>query len=305
MRWSLMLGLLGACTGTSEDDDKPVTDDDDGDDDGNTPTGETGTDGTGDYFEPVAVGFEFDGVVLPDGTPGSYLYDDPTDGLTYERYPLMIVTFASLEYFEDTSQTDEEIAARTCSVVAVPWTPSPIAGQIPTHDGALLHYSYDVALDLEIDPDSTDCDEELDPAVWGEDAEGLLEQFDGMHFGYGWGQQTEYLTEPWEQETLDDEEFMSSWLASYVAINDAAGEWVGYDWTYGFAFQWDIETGYLVTVPDPDPPATYPDRQLLVRQEVTDIPAGDPLPPMYIRSSAYWYQDFPLMDLSNLKDGAP
>jgi len=305
MRWSLLLlGAFGACTGTDED--KPTNT---GDDDGTTPspTGETGTTGgTSAYFEPVAVGFEFDGVVGPDGTPASFFYDDPTDGLTYERYPYILVTFASLDYFEDTSQTDEEIAARTCSVASVvPWNPPPAVAQIPTHDGALLHYSYEVALDLEIDPDLTDCDEELDPAVWGEDAADLLEAFDGMHFGYGWGQQTDYLRGAFDQSTLDDEEFMSAWLASYVAINDAAGDWLAYDWTFGFTFEWDIETGYLVTVPDPDPPATYPDRQLLVRYPVTDIPAGDPLPPMYIRSSAYWYQDFPLMDLTNLKDGAP
>ncbi len=305
MRWSLLLGLIGACTAT--DDDKPTTpaDDDDG---GTSPTADTSTEPVSGYFEPVAVGFEFDGVILPDGTPASFLFDDPDDGLTYERYPYILVTFAALDYFEVQGASEEQIAGWTCSVASVaPWTPAALTSlsQIPTHDGALLHWSYDVALDLEIDPDSTDCDEELDPAVWGEDAVDLLEAFDGMHFGYGWGQQTEYLTEPFDQTTTEDEEFMSAWLASYVAINDAAGEWLAYDWTFGFAFEWDIETGYLVTVPDPDPPATYPDRQLLVRYPVTDIPAGDPLPPMYIRSSAYWYQDFPLMDLTNLKDGAP
>jgi len=302
MRWSLLLGTLAACSGTDED--KPTTP---GDDDGTTPspTSETGTGGTSGFFEPVAVGFEFDGVVGPGGTPASFLFDDPNDGLTYERYPYILVTFGAQEYFDTPNLTDEQIDSWTCSVIAVPWNPPPAVAQIPTHDGALLHHSYDVALDLDIDPDSTDCDEELDPSVWGEDAADLLEAFDGMHFGYGWGQQTDYLKGAFEPATLADEEFMSAWLASYVAINDAAGDWLAYDWTFGFAFQWDIVTGYLVTVPDPDPPATYPDRQLLVRQPVTDIPAGDPLPPMYIRSSAWWYQDFPLLDLSNLKDGAP
>jgi hypothetical protein len=30
-----------------------------------------------------------------------------------------------------------------------------------------------------------------------------------------------------------------------------------------------------------------------------------PFPQGYVRSFAYWYQDFPLLDLGNLKDGAP
>jgi hypothetical protein len=296
----LGLALCGfACSGSDavDDDDKPSGDDNA--DDGNDETGDTSVGGN-TYWEPAAVGFEFDGTVLSNGETGSFLYDDEVAG-TYERFPLMIVTFASLEYFE-AGLTEEERTEQSCVAFGLFYgIPLEKPTQIPTTDDAPLFWSYDMALDLLTDAGDHDCTGKIDPAIWGTDSENLLGPFDGAHFGYGWGAQTDYLREPWEDATFADDEFLNSMLASYIAINDINGDWVGDDWTTGFTFEWDEVTGYRVLVEDPEDP----ENQLLVYDDMSDLVVGGPLPPVYMRSSSGWLQDFPLMDLSNLHDGAP
>jgi hypothetical protein len=158
-----------------------------------------------------------------------------------------------------------------------------------------------VALDLLTDPDDHDCIGKVDPDIWGEEAENLLGPFDGAHLGYGWGVQTDYLLDAWGTETQDDEEIVNSMVASYIAINNKDDVWEAEDWTTGFTFQWDEATGYRALTDDPD----YPGEQVLVYDDMSDLVLGGPMPPTYVRSSAYWYQDFVLLDLSNLHDGAP
>ena len=113
MRWSILLALFGAaaCSGTDTgDEDKPPADDDDDDDDTDT-TDETGdtsgtTPGT-EFWEPVAVGFEFDGVVLASGEITGYIGQDSA-GDDVEVPPVMVVTFASAEFFSATT-ADEQL----------------------------------------------------------------------------------------------------------------------------------------------------------------------------------------------------
>jgi hypothetical protein len=301
MRWSILLALFGAaaCSGTDTgDDDKPG---DDGDDDDDTDT----TDETGDtsgtpgvqYWEPVAVGFEFDGVVLANGELSGYVAEDSAGNLV-EVPPVMVVTFASADFFGASSAEEQE--AQSCVALAL-FQPEPSSATLANDDGVLLYRSYDTALDLETDPEFTDCDEKLDPTVWGENAATMLDAFDGAHFGYGWGEMTDYLLESWGTATLDDEEIANAMIASYIAINDLNGDWIASDWTTGLLFEWDPATGELVTVESPDDPAV----ELLVPIDVTGVPVGAPLPEGYVRSFAWWYQDFVLLDLENFKDGAP
>jgi hypothetical protein len=300
MRWSIVLALFGAvaCSGTDTGDDDDNTQPGDDDDDDTLDTVDTSTTGGGtEFWEPVAVGFEFDGVVLADGTLTGYTGVDSA-GNPAEFAPIMVVTFASSDFFSAT--TAEEQEAQSCVGLAL-FQPEPSVTSIPNDDDVALHWSYDTALALETDPDLTDCDEKLDPAVWGEDASDLLNAFSGAHFGYGWGPMTDYLLDSWGTQTLDDDEIRNAMMASYVAINDKDGNWIASDWTTGILFEWDEATGELVTVESPDDPTV----SLLVPIDVSNVPAGVPIPQGYVRSFAYWYQDFPLLDLDNLKDGAP
>jgi hypothetical protein len=292
--------LAWACTGSDAvDDDKPSDGNNDGDDDDGTTedTVDTATTGREEFWEPVAVGFEFDGVVLTNGSLTGYTGVD-SSGDPAQFAPIMIVTFASLDFFSAT--TAEQQAAQSCVALAL-FEPEPALTSIPNDDDVALHWSYDTALALETDPDLTDCDEKLDPAVWGEDASDLLNAFSGAHLGYGWGPMTDYLLEYWGTQTLDDDDIANAMMASSIAINDKDGNWVASDWTTGILFEWDEATGELVTVESEDDPTV----SLLVPVDVSATPAGVPIPQGYVRSFAYWYQDFPLLDLDNLKDGAP
>lgn len=271
----------------------PVTTDKDTNTDGVTtpPTGDTSVDApTG--MNPVAVGFELFAYVNPDGTLGTW-----TDGV-YEYIPYVLVTFADIEYFYGNTEN-------TTCVVLAPFGSDGLYGgilpkakpdQIPTKDGSILYASYETALDIDTDPAATDCDELVDPSLWGEDAELLLEPFDGARLGIGFGKMTDYLLDAWQGLSQEDLDLLTpGFLAEYIALNDASGTWLAEDWTTGVLWATD-ENG----VPFTDDEGFLSD----VVEVDTLLPGGD-LPPGQLRSYAYWYQDFPLLDLSNLKDGAP
>jgi hypothetical protein len=196
----------------------------------------------------------------------------------------MFLFFASADFFQTGADTEYCLALGT-------FEPIPIAkpGQIPTHDGSILYSSYEVALNLE----AHNCAGIVDADKWGADGEDLWGPFQGAHFGYGWGPLTPYLQKQWTQKTID--EYGPSMVASYIAINDATGAWVGEDWTTGFLWEWDPVLEELVADAN----------NYLIPIDASGTPAGANLPEGYMRSFAYWYQDFPLMDFSNLTDGAP
>ena len=285
MRTLALIAMLGSftisCSGESKTDDKnpPGDDDDDDDDDDDaTPTGPTGDAGSG-YIDPVAVGFEFDGVILPNGQLTGY----NLDGYGYVP-PTMYLFFASEQFFS--SGEDSEYC-----IAAADFAPIPIAkpAQIPTHDNATLYTSYEVALDLY----GHNCTGIVDPEIWGENAELLVEPFIGARIGYGWGPMTDYLRDAWGEDSITD--YGHAMVATYIAVNDSAGRWVGEDWTTGLLFEWDPTNQTLVA----------DDNDYLLPVDVSQTLGGQNLPEGYMRSFAYWYQDFPLMDFSNLRDGAP
>jgi len=252
-----------------------------------TPTGDTGTDGP-DYIDVVAVGFEYFGVILDNGDTSGWT---GSDGGAVDQ--LMVLTFANEDFF-GAGGTDED----SCEAVAFFEASAKVSpDQIPTHDGAVLYQSYEVALDL--NPANSDCAGRVDPKVWGAQAEGLLDPFVGARLGYGFGPMTEYLLKPfreaWSEE--DFEEAKKGMLASYVALNDKDGNWIGIDWTTGRAWQFDTKT---------DMPVVDDEGFLsLMDLEALNLAPGTRLPTTYIQSNARWYQDFPLLDLTNLTDGAP
>ena len=126
----------------------------------------------------------------------------------------------------------------------------------------------------------------FDPAEW---TDGMpVERFNGMKFGMGFGPMTEYLATRYTDEE-SQALARSSAYATYIAMNHPAGvgetEFIGYDWTIAWAFEWDSETG-IVSIDE--------DGQSLIRVETENVSSA------YVQSSAYWYEDFPNLDLDGL-----
>jgi hypothetical protein len=290
VKWGA-IALMVAC-GKGE----PVTDTDTTT--GTTPTGDTAAPvETG--INPVAVGFEIIANIGSDGSLGPWYQESGTDGFI----PLLVLIFADAEYFSPGSDQ----AAHSCTAVAPFGTDATLGGvaplakpdQIPALQyNPVFFWSYDTTIDLFTDPADTDCDEMVDPKLWGEDAELLLEPFDGAHLGVGFASMTDYLHEYWEPDapTADFKEFLKlvepALFAQYIAINDKDGNWLADDWTSGIIWETDA---YGVPLVDKE-------GFLTSTQPVSTLLPGADMPPGQLRSYAYWYQDFPLMDFSNLKD---
>lgn len=230
--------------------------------------------------EPVAVGFAFDGVVQADGQIRGYA----VQGLASP--PVVILTLASEAYFGTTDPAVRE--AESC-IAWGEYAPEPRDEPLPTRDGTMLWRSYEGTLALQ----GHTCRGVLTEA-WGEDADRVAEIFDGMRLGIGFGPMTDFLRAGWPASEL--EKYGDHLFAEYIAINGADGSFVAEDWTSAVLFEWDAETGEPVLAASGDAYVPIPTHHL---------PGGAAMPEGYVRSFAYWYQDFPVMDLDGLKDGAP
>ena len=248
-------------------------------------------------LNPAAVGFEFDGVWDGAELRGPNYTDDAGD--VQELLPLVLVTFADEAYFSSTDADDQE-QFHSCEFYA---TFSAVAGtsELAIDGSDTVWTQFDTTLSMldgQWDFDSESCATKLNPALWGDDGVDLQSSFINIHFGIGFGPMTDYLAEAWQD---DDGEWASdaiadiapAFFAMHIAINDDAGTFELFDWTTAYAFEWDDVTGE---------PELNEDETEYVQHDMTSETS---LPPVYIRSSAYWYQDFPLLDLSNLGDGRP
>lgn len=311
MRYVMFLALI-ACSGSEKPGedaaDADAADDADGDADGDSDadtdsdadvdssTTDTSVTVPGSFFEPVAVGFEYFGGILADGTLAGYRFpNDPPDA-TQVYAPAFLLTFASLAYFDATDAAGQEAESCTVAVIldqgltpTVP--PIPVAA---VDGGPNPIFSYELA--LPVDPANSTCLDgssggQLDPAIWGPGGSNIdiLDAFNGAHYGFAFGPLTPYAQDGFAQADQDDPEVMGAALAEYIAINDKYGNWVGIDWSHAVMFEWDEATQEVLI--DGAGAGTFAD-------VTTGIPSG------YLSSGAHWLQDFPLMDLSNLKDGA-
>lgn len=275
---SLSIGFAISGCGGSSSDKEPLDIGDDDDDDGGTDTADTGESGTS-KITPVAVGFEFDGVLLEDGTLAGYMVSGQSSP------PIVVLTLASANFFE--VGTAEEQALESCIAIGT-WDVAPRESSLPNINNVPLSHSFEGALVLDYGHNCTNLDDE-----WGVDGQRVFDVFDGMRLGIGFGQLTDYLSESWSEESL--EEYGEFLLAEYIAINAPDGSFVAEDWTSAMIFEWDQSTGELIVN----------DEDLLSPIPVSHLPLGTPMPQGYVRSFAYWYQDFPLMDFDVLKDNAP
>ena len=277
--------LLLACRG-------PQTENDDtgwGDADADTDT-DSDTDTDVDYWEPIAVGFEYIGGYDAENkelTGWTY-----SDGSPAENY--VLVTLAELEYF----QTGEE--GTYCELYYTfyvdgegdfsAYEPGDADAANPwgTHGSqASLWASWEGTLSLwGASTDNGYLCEMLDPADWEDGAP--YARFENMQFGLGFGPQSGYLHGSWDQDTIDL--YGESAFTSYIAINHPSGSGVafdGYNWTSSYLWQWDAVGGQIL-VDD--------DNYLQAQPHYDGGSSG------WITSYARWYEDFPNLDLDKMAD---
>ncbi len=231
-------------------------------------------------IDPIAVSVEVDTILLADGTLQGYY-----DGGTWVD-PVFYLTFTSNDFFStgDPVIKDQEscVAWGTFQVA-----PESKPAQIPINANVVLHSSYQTNVNILFH----NCDQRVDPTLWGAGGADLIAAFQGAHVGVGFGPVTPYLN-PGNWDPVELAAYGDSLVASYIALNDASGAWVGDDWTSSVLFEWDASTETLVT----------DTAGLLVPVDITGTAEGDYLPAGYIHSRARWYQDFVFMDLTNLAD---
>lgn len=269
------------------------TEDDTDDTEDGSDTSDT-SDTTPDLLEPVAVGFELDAIHLTGGTLTGYNIE--SEGTEYYLPPSITLTFTNAEYFS--ASTSEAQEGHYC-IAFGSFLAEPAADDIPTYDDANLFVSYEGTFNIEYE----DCtDRGITAGDWGADAAELLEKFNGMRIGIGLGPVTEYLLEPFDETDPDTAEYLATYgkamMAEYIAINTKDNGFKGDDWTLAYLFEWDASTESLKADAE----------GLLIPVDISGLSGDDALPEGYLRSSAFWYEDFPhyseasTIDFSKLKE---
>jgi hypothetical protein len=266
-----------------------------------------------DQWEPVAVGFELTAALYEEGVLGTYVGD--TTAGPQEFVPAVLLTLASVGYFSGRSDEFCEITAIFLPLGAVwdeSWdgTHSPMESTFPTTQMA----SYGPELGWTGDPETASpvphvgwegylevVDDQCTgmipaPSGWSQapgasDYATAGDVFDGMHFAIQVAPHSDYLRHAFKEATWF-EEYEMTMTSHYICIEYAEGMRCE-DWTTGYQWSFDMDSMQAETNGS----------NYFVPQDVTTIPPGSPLPPSYINSAAYWYQDFPLMDFEALKNG--
>lgn len=275
---------------------------------------------------PAAIGFEFSGLWDAagnegEGSLGPYLFPDLNN--TNEGEPLILsegvqVTISSAAYFSP-DLTDEEKELEICTVFA--WFDNAPANLLAddydwtNYAAGLETYTaetwqgFEGILVFNLDSASERC-AELDEGY-------SLDTFDGMHFGLMFGKLSDHMTTEYESSDwwADDEESQKSYFTQYIAINhptdDGGYTFVGYDWTSSIFIVADPEKCADLEGTDADGnPVTEEYCGLVQTEEVdggTNYVFGDVYDSVnpqygYVQGSAWWYEDYPNLDLDIMKD---
>ena len=249
--------------------------------------------------------------------PGEYA----TDGVAYAQDPYAIVTFATVAYF-DSGLTDAEKDNEKCEFLAF------FGGEV-TEAGTITDpVVYDMNAQ-EFDWDAGAGSSGVLVEEWQAWEGGLvlvastasdrcgystvdLNLFQGMHFGFGLGPLSSYMTTEFEStDWWDDEIDPFSYFSGYVAMNHPSSD---SDLGYDFIGQ-DFNSGYYSGV-DMDLCADREDEAgevtticggLTVDEEGTYIPGNHNVDVGsrhgYFQSSSWWYEDFPNLDLGLMTEG--
>ena len=299
-KWLLLSALFGfsaGCGGEEAVDTNDGTDTTDTQDENSTDTDDD-VEQEAPPLEPVAVGFEFDGILKADGALSSY--NMMIDGTLTPWGPYMILTFADMEFFS--AQTSEDQEGHYCIALATLDGFTKRETDFPTKSLGEDALAYPENADLWISYGGQiaiagDTCENVAEGEYGAGAADMLAAFDGAYIGLGFGAPTPYLTNGYASSTDADvqayyETYGPAMMTQYIAMNDADGNWIGEDWSLASLYEWDAEKEELKADAE----------GILIPIDVSAIPQTDLLPEGYVRTSASWYQDFPLLDFTNLED---
>ena len=281
-RLAFLLFAVGAVGCGEKDIDSGWDADADADTDADTDT-DSDADTDVSYFDAVAVGFEyFGGLDLENEELLPFDYDD-TQG---QRTQFVLITFADTDFVA--AETAEEQDAHSCEAYAYfDYAVEDLECRSFDDDSVGdTHVEFTGVLLFGEEQLNGDNCFAFDPADGWTDGMPVA-RFNGMKFGMGFGPMTEYLATRYTDEE-SQALARSSAYAAYIGMNHPGGvgdvEFVGYDWTIAWAFDWDVETGIVATE----------EGTTLVRVETENISNA------YVQSSAYWYEDFPNLDLDGL-----
>ena len=325
----LVLGLplaLVACGDKEIEEEDTTTEDTDADD--VEDTGETVVEN--EPLVPAAIGFELSAIWNEAANDGAgelapYLYPDL--GNTNGGIPLALssgvtVTLASVDYFGlGQNATDEDRAMESCSVFAdFAYSPANLLAQEFDWTGGVgssgnnveLWNSFEGTLVFRLDSASDRC-AELDEGH-------SLDTFDGMRFGIGFGPLSPYMTGEFESTNwwADDLEAQGSYFTQYIAVNHPSDNSLGYDF---IAFDWtssimvnvdtekcvDLESGEVVTA-DPESTTQVCGEIMTVEEDggsnydLADQNENIGSRNVYVQGSSWWYEDYPNLDLSLMKE---
>ena len=150
-------------------------------------------------------------------------------------------------------------------------------------------------------------------------ADGSPDIFQGMHYGLGLGELTTSFTERFEEgdETWDPTVDPYTLVTMFTAMNHPSEEspsgydFIGYDFTYGLYVEADPETCVEITdeagevaevicgafqVEEGDEAGSY-------MYKFGDYRENEGSRYAFIRGDAWWYEDFPNLDLSIMGEG--
>ena len=202
--------------------------------------------------------------------------------------PYVVITLADIEYF---SLPADQRSGHYCEVVALfngsnasfpGYTPGSTTGDLWDPHGPAVDlwgaWTGDLSV-LDLADETRSLCVDLDPAV--RDGGTPMTTFDGMRFGAGIGELTDYSASGWTSETIDV--FGESMMTQFIAIQRADGDFHAYDWNSAFLWEMDatgevtVEAGQLV----PEP-----------------VRAGTATG--YMAGASFWYDDLVNLDLGAL-----
>ncbi len=271
------------CVDCETDGDADTDTDSDSDTDTDTDT-DSDTDSDVEPWEPIAVAFELE--TGWNAETGAFV-NSSFDGVDYYP-PIVTLTFADQEFFAAESEEDKD--AHDCVVIAEYYY---VEGDFETRDydtdELLPHWTaYDGFIEFTTeyfesdDPENNCTNWDVEEFAGGDP----VETFSGMHLGFAYGPMSDYLIDSWDPTTYD--EYGPSMFTQFVAVNHPDDSFVGYNWNTGLLWEMDLEAGLVTS-----------------DEEGYLIPATDFAVGGYTTGNAYWYEDFPNLDMTNLKDNVP
>jgi hypothetical protein len=300
MRNAWLAALAAIPFAISCEKDDPIDSDGEGDADTDTDSdtdADTDTDTDTDTdppLEAVAIGLQFEfGWDQNTGIMDSCYPDDTEKKGYYCLPPFVIVTLPNIDYFGASLDQD----ADSCEFIAL-FKPEPALFPAETYDYATgtpagttktLWASWEGFLVF----DETYIDKVKEPECFNLDTKlfpkgNPVDVFNGMHVGIGLGAMTDNMWDIFGTKTTS--KYDAFLYTGFVAMNhpDGSGgiDFTGYDWNYNYLFEVD-------------------DKGIAVVDGSNLVPVDISVPVNLrgiVRSFPYWYEDFPHLDFSILKE---